>query len=166
MCLRKRNPVRNPWLHERKLLNPMLGPMQPQAMEKPRRQRTKTYVCLRLISGTKPATKSRARSLARSQSRRICTRKSAKTAPALSVPLVSCPGKTIHVSRRHLQREQSCRRKPVPSRRLVPLAKSGMGFSVRPLSRSSVCLPRQGLALLARPIAPSPPPERRITSSS
>src|SRR5438132_9642109 len=90
--------------------------MQSEA-EKTRRQRTKTCTWRRPIYCTNPATKSRARSLARSQSRRIPTRNSARS--------VSRPAKTIHASRRYLQKKQPRRRKPVPSRRLVPLTKSG-----------------------------------------
>src|SRR6266576_850255 len=103
--------------------------MQSEA-EKTRRQRTKTCTWRRPIYCTNPATKSRARSLARSQSCRIPTRNSARS--------VSRPAKTIHASRRYLQKKQPRRRKPVPSRRLVPLTKSGTGFSVRPLARRDV----------------------------
>ena len=145
-------------------LNSMAGQLQPEAKEKTRRQRTKTCACLRPIYGTNPATKSRAKSLVRSQSHRIPTRNSARTAPALSVLLVSRPGKTIHASRPYLQKKQPRRRKPVPSG-LVPLAKSGTRFSVCPLARSGVCPAKLRRALLAKQIAPSPPPERRITST-
>src|SRR6266566_3544712 len=115
--------------------------MQSEA-EKTRRQRTKTCTWRRPIYCTNPATKSRARSLARSQSCRIPTRNSARS--------VSRPAKTIHASRRYLQKKQPRRRKPVPSRRLVPLTKSGTGFSVHPLARRGVCPAKLGRALLAR----------------
>src|SRR5207245_779665 len=107
--------------------------MQSEA-EKTRRQRTKTCTWRRPIYCTNPATKSRARSLARSQSRRIPTRNSARS--------VSRPAKTIHASRRYLQKKATAPPKTSAVPQACPADQIWNGIQCAPVGAQG-CLPGQ-----------------------